>query len=75
MIVSTARALRNLGYNQVTTGLLTVGAVVVLIVLFVLWRNLRARTIRKIPVQAVDSGAFPVPPLPTQPASKEKSNA
>jgi NADH-quinone oxidoreductase subunit H len=75
MIVSTARALRNLGYNQVTTGLLTVGAVVVLIVLFVLWRNLRARTIRKIPVQAVDAGAFPVPPLPTQPASKEKSNA
>jgi len=75
MIVSTARALRNLGYHQVTTGLLTVGAVVVLIVLFVFWRNLRARTIRKIPEQAVDAGAFPVPPLPTQPASKEKSNA
>jgi NADH-quinone oxidoreductase subunit H len=54
---------------------LTVGAVVVLIVLFVFWRNLRARTIRKIPEQAVDAGAFPVPPLPTQPASKEKSNA
>jgi NADH-quinone oxidoreductase subunit H len=88
MIVSTARALHNLGYAQLTTVLLTVGAVVVLILLFVLWRSLRARTIRKIPEQAVDSGAFPVPPLPTEPvdrrqsagatkatASKEKSNA
>src|ERR1700742_3349818 len=73
MIVATARALRNLGYNQVTTGLLTVGAVVVLIVLFVLWRSLRARTIRKTPEQAVDSGAFPVPPLPTEPVDRRQS--
>jgi len=33
---------------------------------------LRARTIRNTPEQAVDSGDFPVPPLPT---SKEKSHA
>jgi hypothetical protein len=33
---------------------------------------LRARTIRTTQEQAVDWGAFPVPPLPT---AKEKSNA
>jgi hypothetical protein len=43
----------------------------------------RARKIRKIPQQAVESGAFPVPPLPTatkgtaseQMTSKEKTDA
>jgi NADH-quinone oxidoreductase subunit H len=72
MIVSTTRALRNEGYERLTTGLLTVGTVIVLILLFALWRSLRARAIRKLPEPAVESGAFPVPPLPTtQRASKE----
>jgi NADH-quinone oxidoreductase subunit H len=35
-----------------------------------LWRTLRARNIRKIPDQALDAGAFPVPPLP-----KERADA
>jgi NADH-quinone oxidoreductase subunit H len=73
MIVSTARALRNQGYGQLTTALMTVGAVAALIILFALWRSMRARTVRNIPEQAVDTGAFPVPPLPT--ASKESTHA
>jgi NADH-quinone oxidoreductase subunit H len=72
MIVSTTRALRNQGYDQLTTGLITVGTVVALIILFLLARSLRSRNVRKVPEQAVDASAFPVPPLPT---AKEKSNA
>jgi NADH-quinone oxidoreductase subunit H len=72
MIVASTRSLRNQGYDQLTTGLITVGAVVALILLFALWRTVRARNIRRIPEQAVDAGAFPVPPLPTKgTASKE----
>jgi NADH-quinone oxidoreductase subunit H len=41
-----------------------------------LWRTVRARSIRKIPEQAVDAGVFPVPPLPPKEmASKEKTHA
>jgi NADH-quinone oxidoreductase subunit H len=83
MIVSSTRSLRNQGYGQLTSGLITVAVVVALIVLYALWRTVRARSIRKIPEQAVDSGAFPVPPLPTEPvgrrpgggATKEKADA
>jgi NADH-quinone oxidoreductase subunit H len=64
VIVSTTRSLRNMGYDQVTTGLITVGAVVALILLIVLWRTVRARNIRRMPAQPRDSGVFPVPPLP-----------
>jgi NADH-quinone oxidoreductase subunit H len=71
MIVASTRSLRNQGYGQLTTGLITVGAVVALILLFALWRTVRAKNIRKIPEQAVDAGVFPVPPLPT----KEKADA
>jgi NADH-quinone oxidoreductase subunit H len=71
MIVSSTRALRNQGYDQLTTGLITVGAVVTLIILFLLARSLRSRTVRSVPEQAIDAGAFPVPPLPTA-ATKEK---
>jgi NADH-quinone oxidoreductase subunit H len=76
MIVASTRALRNQGYEQLSTGLISVGAVVALILLFVLWRTLQARNIRRIPEQAVDTGVFPVPPLPTKKmASKEKTRA
>jgi NADH-quinone oxidoreductase subunit H len=74
MIVSITRTLRNQGYDQLTTGLITVGAVVALVILFLLARSLRSRTVREIPDQAVDTGVFPVPPLPSA-ATKEKSNA
>jgi NADH-quinone oxidoreductase subunit H len=76
MIVSVTHAMRNQGYSQLTTGLITVGAVIALLLLFAMWRTVRARTVRKIPEQAVDAGAFPVPPLPTaQKAPKEKADA
>jgi NADH-quinone oxidoreductase subunit H len=72
MIVAVTHSLRIQGYDRVATGLITVGAVVALILLFLLWRTLRTRNIRSIPEQAVDAGVFPVPPLPTEEmASKE----
>jgi NADH-quinone oxidoreductase subunit H len=76
MIVSIARALRNEGYAQLTTALITVGAVAALIILFALWRSLRARNIRRIPEPAVEAGVFPVPPLPSKGmAPKEETHA
>jgi NADH-quinone oxidoreductase subunit H len=38
----------------------------------------RKRDVRKTPEQAVDTGAFPVPPLPTaskEPVAKERADA
>src|SRR5215207_669145 len=64
VIVSCVRSLRNLGYGELTTTLTTVAVVFALILLFVLWRTMKVKTIRTIPVQAADEGAFPVPPLP-----------
>jgi NADH-quinone oxidoreductase subunit H len=56
--------------------LITVAVVVGLLVLLALWRTVRARNIRKIPEPAVESGAYPVPPLPNKDmASKEKTHA
>ena len=78
MIVASTRSLQNQGYTRLATGLITVGAVVALFLLFALWRTVRARKIRNVPPQTVESGAFPVPPLPTVTkgtASKETSNA
>jgi NADH-quinone oxidoreductase subunit H len=76
MIVAVTHSLRIQGYDRVATGLITIGAVVALILLFQLWRTLRGRTIRNIPEQAVDAGVFPVPPLPTEEmASKETTRA
>jgi len=73
MIVAITHSLRTHGYQAWATGLITVGIVVALILLFALWRTLRARTIRKIPQQVVApaAGAFPVPPLPR----KERADA
>jgi NADH-quinone oxidoreductase subunit H len=70
MIVAITHSLRVQGYDAAVTGLITAGIVVALLLLLVLWRTLRARNIRKIPDQALDAGAFPVPPLP-----KERADA
>jgi NADH-quinone oxidoreductase subunit H len=69
-IVATTHSLRTHGYTAWATGLITLGAVFALIIAFALWRTLRARTVRKIPIQAVDDGAFPVPPLPSSPRTR-----
>ena len=47
------------GLRQLATGLITVGAVVALIILFALWRAVRARTIRKIPEPSRRCGRVP----------------
>ncbi|MGV0791547.1 NADH-quinone oxidoreductase subunit NuoH [Mycolicibacterium sp. XJ1819] len=64
VIVSITRSMRNEGVDEAVTWLITAGIVVVSIALLTAWRVARARTIRKIPTQALDSGTFPVPPLP-----------
>ncbi|BBY43631.1 NADH-quinone oxidoreductase subunit H [Mycolicibacterium celeriflavum] len=64
MIVATARALRNEGFSQVTTTLASLGTIVALLIVAVLWRSARRRNIRTIPEQKLDQGVFPTPPLP-----------
>ncbi len=71
-IVATTHSLRTHGYTAWASGLITAGTVAALIVVALLWRAVRARTVRTIPVQAADAGAFPVPPLPP---AKEKADA
>jgi NADH-quinone oxidoreductase subunit H len=74
MIVSTTRSLRNQGYSDATIWLITAAIVMALILIVALWRTVRARRVREIPEQAVDTGAFPVPPLPSAKPSKETSS-
>ncbi|MDT5186761.1 MAG: NADH-quinone oxidoreductase subunit [Mycobacterium sp.] len=77
MIVAITHSLRTHGYAAAATGSITVGIVVALILLFVLWRVLRARAIRNIPQPPVGEGGFPVPPLPSHgtAATKERADA
>jgi NADH-quinone oxidoreductase subunit H len=72
-IVGTTRSLRAEGYTAWANGLVAVGTVFALGVAVLLWRSMRVKTDRKIPVQAADAGGFPIPPLPQ--ASKEKADA
>ena len=74
-IVATTHSLRTHGYTAWATGLITVGTVLALIVALALWRALRARTVRKIPVQAAEQDAFPVPPLPAASDQKGRDKA
>jgi NADH-quinone oxidoreductase subunit H len=69
-IVATSRSLRAAGETAWANGLLAVGTVFALLVATLLWRSMKVKTVRTIPVQAADDGAFPVPPLP-----KETTNA
>jgi NADH-quinone oxidoreductase subunit H len=69
MIVATTHTLRNYGYQEWATGLMSAGAVVVVALLLIAWRMLHARTLRRIPalpIQPADAGAFPVPPMPVK---------
>ena len=54
---------------------LFLGIVVALILLFALWRALRARTIRRLPQPTGSEGGFPVPPLPSQRTTPTKERA
>jgi len=73
-IVATTRSLRTEGYTAWANGLIVAGTVFALLVAVVLWRSMRVKTVRTIPVQTVDAGAFPIPPIPGATA-KEKADA
>ena len=78
MIVATARGLGNDEFGEVTTGLVSLGVAVALLIAVLVWRSLRGRNIRTAPTQNLDPGGFPVPPLPTtvkEPAPEEKTHA
>src|SRR3954463_8428270 len=73
-IVATTRSLRTEGYTAWVNGLIVAGTVFALLVAVLLWRFMRVKTVRTIPVQTVDAGAFPIPPIPGATA-KEKADA
>jgi NADH-quinone oxidoreductase subunit H len=74
MIVAIARSLTIHGYPGWAARLAAEGIVVALVLLFVLWRAVRARGIERTPHQALE-GTFPVPPLPSQRTSATKERA
>jgi NADH-quinone oxidoreductase subunit H len=69
-IVATSRSLRAAGETGWANGLIAVGTLFALVVATLLWRSMKVKTVRTIPVQVADEGGFPVPPLP-----KETTNA
>ncbi|EKF24641.1 NADH dehydrogenase family protein [Mycolicibacterium hassiacum DSM 44199] len=69
IIVSVTRTMRNQGVDALTTGLTAVALVVAALLVFAIWRSVRARRSETIPVQT-PSGFFPVPPLPGRSASE-----
>ncbi|MHC9293219.1 NADH-quinone oxidoreductase subunit NuoH [Mycobacterium sp. LTG2003] len=71
MIVATTHSLREHGYHNWATWLVTSAVVAVVVLAWALWKALRRKTVRPAPQQS--SGAYPVPPLPA--ASKETADA
>lgn len=67
MVVAVTHSLREHGYHNWATGLVTTAVVIVAVLAAALWKALRGRTVRPIPEQS--AGAYPVPPLPN--AAKE----
>ncbi|MBN3513570.1 MULTISPECIES: NADH-quinone oxidoreductase subunit NuoH [Mycolicibacterium] len=71
MVVAVTHSLREQGYHNWATGLVTTAVVVVAVLAVALWKALRGRTVQPIPQQS--TGAYPVPPLPN--AGKEAVDA
>lgn len=71
MVVAVTHSLREHGYHNWATGLVTTAVVVVAVLAVALWKALRGRTVQPIPQQS--TGAYPVPPLPN--AGKEAVDA
>lgn len=71
MVVAITHSLREQGYHNWATGLVTTAVVVVAVLAVALWKSLRGRTVQPIPEQS--AGAYPVPPLPN--VSKEALDA
>lgn len=69
MFVAVTRTLRDYGYQAWATGLVGAGVIVAVVSLLMGWKAIRAKKLRRTPappVQSVDDGAFPVPPLPVK---------
>lgn len=71
MVVAVTHSLREQGYHNWATGLVTTAVIVVAVLAAALWKSLRGRTIQLSPEQS--AGAYPVPPLPN--AGKEAVDA
>ncbi|MGV0814264.1 NADH-quinone oxidoreductase subunit NuoH [Mycolicibacterium boenickei] len=71
MVVAITHSLREQGYHNWATGLVTGAVAVVAVLAIALWKALRGRTVQPAPEQSV--GAYPVPPLPN--VSKETADA
>ncbi|CDP84211.1 MULTISPECIES: NADH-quinone oxidoreductase subunit NuoH [Mycolicibacterium] len=71
MVVAVTHSLREHGYHNWATGLVTTAVIVVAVLAAALWKTLRGRAVPPIPEQS--AGAYPVPPLPN--AGKEAVDA
>lgn len=71
MVVAVTHSLREHGYHNWATGLVTTAVVIVAVLAAALWKALRGRIAQPIPQQS--AGAYPVPPLPN--AGKEAVDA
>lgn len=71
MVVAITHSLREHGYHNWATGLVTSAVVVVAVLAVALWKTLRGRMTQPAPEQS--AGAYPVPPLPN--AGKEAVDA
>lgn len=71
MVVAVTHSLREHGYHNWATGLVTTAVVVVAVLAVALWKALRSKPVQAISQQS--TGAYPVPPLPH--AGKEAVDA
>lgn len=71
MVVAVTHSLREHGYHNWATGLVTTAVVVVAVLAVALWKALRSKPVQAISQQS--TGAYPVPPLPH--AEKEAVDA
>ncbi len=69
MFVAITRTLSDYGYQAWATGLVGAGVIVAVVSILLGRKAVRARKLRRTPtppVQSVDGGAFPVPPMPVK---------
>ncbi|OBJ99647.1 NADH-quinone oxidoreductase subunit H [Mycolicibacterium fortuitum] len=71
MVVAVTHSLREHGYHNWATGLVTTAVVVVAVLAVTLWKAMRSKPVQAISQQS--TGAYPVPPLPH--AGKEAVDA
>lgn len=71
MVVAVTHSLREHGYHNWATGLVTTAVVVVAVLAVALWKALRSKPVQAISQQS--TGVYPVPPLPH--AGKEAVDA